>query len=63
MIRVPSITIVRPWPAALGRRRAARPERTSEQAEKELARLRMTAKVATERDANFSALFTGRRLY
>jgi len=62
MIRVPSITIVRPWPAALRRRRTARPDWTPDEAAKELARRRMAATVAAERDASFSALFTGRKL-
>ena len=63
MIRVPSITIVRPWPAGLARRRADRRERTSDEAAKELARRRMAATLAAEREAAFSASFTGRKLF
>jgi hypothetical protein len=63
MIRVPSLTIVRPWPGVFGRRRSGRPDRPSDKADKELARRQMAASIEIERAAAFSAQFSGRKLF
>jgi hypothetical protein len=63
MIRVPSITMVRPWPGAFGRRRKARADTTSSEAEQALLRRRLEASIDIERAADFSAQFAGRKLF
>jgi len=60
MIRVPSITIHRPWPALRTRGRAKAKVDVLFRAEQELTRKRLEATVARERNVAFSANIDGR---
>ena len=60
MIRVPSITIHKPWPALRLRVRAKSNADVLDRAEQEFKRKRLAATVERERHAAFSASIDGR---
>jgi len=63
MIRVPSIAILRPWPASRTRRTAKTDADVRDSAAQELTRKRLEAAVERERGVTFSAYIDGRRMF
>jgi len=63
MIRVPSITIHRPWPALRLRVRAKSNADVLNRAEQEFKRKRLEAGVERERNVSFSASIDGRPFF
>jgi hypothetical protein len=60
MIRVPSITLRRPWPVLHVRRRARTRADTMAQAEQEVKRKRIDAEIERERTVAMSSYLDGR---
>lgn len=63
MIRVPSITIHRPWPALRARGAAKRKDEVLVRAEQEFTRKRLAAIAEHTRHAAFSASIDGRPFF